>query len=49
VGSLIIDEKNIEPYMPSEFSDTQKEQLFQLILAVQQSVSNHIPVGFSFF
>jgi len=49
VGSLTIEGKDIEPYMPSEFSDTQKEQLFQLILAVQQSVSNHIPVGFSFF
>lgn len=35
--------------MPSEFSDTQKEQLFQLIISVQQSVSNHIPIGFSFF
>ncbi|NRH21113.1 hypothetical protein HOO68_03650 [Candidatus Gracilibacteria bacterium] len=35
--------------MPSEFSEKQKEQLFQLILAVQKSVASHIPVGFSFF
>jgi len=49
VGSLIIDGKDIEPYMSSGFSDTQKEQLFQLVTSVQQAVADQMPIGFSFY
>lgn len=49
MGSLTIDEKYIEPYMPSEFSDTQKEKLFQLLTSVKKAVINQMPIGFSFY
>lgn len=49
MGSLIIDEKDIEPYMPPDYSDTQKEQLFQFVLSVRQAVVDQMPIGLSFY
>lgn len=48
MSHFVIDNNDIEEYIPRHFSSTKKEQVHKLTLDVMDRVSKQLPVGFSY-
>jgi hypothetical protein len=48
MNQLIVDNKNIEPYIPRGISDDRREKIWELTGLVSEAVSHQIPIGLSY-